>query len=139
MNYTVPQFIERETKIAGPFNFKQLIFLVSTFVADLFIYNFLPFWLFIVLGGLITLTALALIFVKINGIPLTTIIKNFFLFLGKPKLYLWQRKGFSPKVVKIDKNNALKNKNDKTSSPTISLAEKSSLKKVAFFIETKTK
>jgi hypothetical protein len=136
MNYTVPQFIERETKIAGPFNLKQLIFLVSVFLADLFMYNFLPFGLFIVLGGLITLAALALIFVKINGIPLTTVIKNFFLFLNKPKLYLWQRKGFSPKIIKIDKNNNIKD--NKTNVP-ISLVEKSSLKKVASFIETKTK
>jgi hypothetical protein len=51
-------------------------------------------------------------------------------------LYLWQRKGFSPKIIKIDKNNTIKD--NKTNVP-ISLVEKSSLKKVASFIETKTK
>jgi hypothetical protein len=138
MNYTVPQFIERETKIAGPFNLKQLIFLVSTFIADLFMYNFLPFGLFIVLGGLTTLTALALVFVKINGIPLTTVIKNFFLFLNRPKLYLWKRKGLAVKIVKLKKDDIQKNKDDK-GGLSVNMIEKSSIQKLYSFLETKTK
>jgi hypothetical protein len=138
MNYTVPQFIERETKIAGPFNLKQLIFLVSTFIADLFMYNFLPFGLFIVLGGLTTLTALALVFVKINGIPLTTVIKNFFLFLNRPKLYLWRRKGLAVKIVKLKKDDIQKNKDDK-GGLSVNMIEKSSIQKLYSFLETKTK
>lgn len=140
MPYVVPQFIERETKIAGPFTFKQLIFLLLAGGLGIFLYFSLPLPLFIVVAIILTIITFGLMFLKINGFSLPIIIKNFFAFLVKPRLYLWERKMISPKLIKIDKGSQVSSESaTKTQETKIAVYEKSSLKNLSTFLETKTR
>jgi len=93
MEYQVPQFIEEEAKIIGPFTLKQFGFLggaLAIVLITLMVTQNLAFTL--VIGTPIGLIAFALVFVKINGLPLPTIISWFFGYLFSPKKFLWEKK-----------------------------------------------
>ncbi len=126
--FTVPQFIERETKIVGPLTFKQLIVLGTATALCIAFYFLLPFSVFILgtiffLGG-----SAALLFVKINRTPLYLIIKNLLSFVFKPKMYLWKKKN-APPVLKIKPKRALEKKRERGSE--LKIAEEGHLKRVS--------
>lgn len=100
MLYTVPQFIEKEPKIAGPFTFKQLVFLLAAAGLAVFFYFVLPRFLFILAAIILGAGALALAFFRVGGIALPVVIKNFFVFLTRPRVYLWKKKQIPPKIIK---------------------------------------
>ena len=131
MQFTVPQFIERPAKIVGPLTFKQFIFVGIAGGICIFLYFTAPFSVFvgavIVLGG----GSLALAFLKIERIPLPIFIKNLFVFLSKPKVYLWKKKAVPPKIIKKE----LPEKEAKKTPPKI--ASKSLIRDLSTRIETK--
>ena len=99
MEFTVPQFIERAPRIVGPLTFKQFVFIGIAGGICLFLYFTVSFVTFIIAAIFIMGGALALAFFKIEKTALPIVIKNFFFFLFKSKIYLWKR-GFSMKVIK---------------------------------------
>ncbi len=98
MQFTIPQFIEREAKIVGPFTFKQFVFVGVAGGLCLFLYFTVSFTTFIVSAAFIMGIAFSLAFVKIKKTPLPIVIKNFFSFLTEPKVYLWEKKTSPPKI-----------------------------------------
>ena len=94
MRFTVPQFIEYETKVVGPLTFKQFIFIGIAGAACFVLYFTVDFPIFliscIVIGGI----ALAFAFFKVDGIPLANLLGNFLKFNLSPKMYLWKKKEF---------------------------------------------
>ena len=102
MRFTVPQFIEHEAKIIGPLTFKQFAILGFAGAICLFLF-FMARGLFII--GLIVVGggAIAFSFVKIQGVPLVTFVKHFFIFLFKPRLYLWKKKTSPPRFLVSEK------------------------------------
>lgn len=133
MQFTVPQFIEREPKIVGPFTFQQFIYLGTAGVISFVLYFIVPFHYFILITIILMLGALALALLKIGGRTLPTALKNFFFFFISPKIYLWGRKAISPKLIPKEKPEETKE------APVLTIAEKSQLKKLATKIETITK
>lgn len=133
MVYTVPQFIEKEPKIAGPFTFKQLAFVLAAAGLAVLLYFLLPLFLFvlaaIVLGG----TALALAFLRVGGISLPSVAKNFFVFLTKPKVYLWEKKTVFPKIIKTKEPP----KKELEGESVLKVAQGKLLRKLSAFLETK--
>ena len=116
MEFTVPQFIEKEAKIVGPFTFKQFIFIGIAGGVSIFMYFVLPFFLFIILAVPLVGVAFALAFLKVSRTSLPTFIVNFFTFFFKPKIYLWDKKTGSPKFLKKEKvmaQDLIKEKDDK--------------------------
>ena len=103
MEFTVPQFIEKEAKIVGPFTFKQFVFIGIAGTFCIFLFFTVPFSLFIILAIFLLGGAFALVFLKIEKVPLPVFIKNFFVFLFKPKAYLWKKKGTPSKFLKKEK------------------------------------
>lgn len=91
MQFQIPQFIEIEDKIVGPFSLRQLLYVVAGGVVAFMAFTFLPFFA----GALIALIALggtlALALIKINGQPLTRVAFAAAGFFWKPRLYLWKR------------------------------------------------
>ena len=93
MNFTIPQFIEMESKVVGPLTFKQFVFVAVGTVLSFSIYFSLgkavmPLALAliaIVMGG-----CCALAFVKIDGIDIVKVIQHFFVFSMAPRIFLWQ-------------------------------------------------
>ncbi len=100
MKFTVPQFIEKEAKIVGPFTFKQFIFIGIAGGICLFLFFTVPLYLFIIAAIVLLGGAFGLAFLKIGKTSLPIFIKNFFSFLFKPKIYLWKKKTSPPKFLR---------------------------------------
>lgn len=91
MQFQIPQFIEIEDKIAGPFSLKQLLYVVGGGMIAFLAFNALP----VLAGSIVAIIAvggsLALALVKVNGQPLPRIALAAVGFFWKPRLYLWKR------------------------------------------------
>lgn len=134
MEFTVPQFIEREAKIVGPFTFKQFIFIGTAGGICLFLYFVLPLSVSIIVAVILLGGAFALAFLKIGRTSLPVFIKNFFIFLFKPKIYLWRKKGAPPKVLRREEKVI---KEEFKKEPTLKLTRGSKLSELFTHLESK--
>ena len=91
MRYQVPQFIEIEDKIIGPFTIKQFIYVVGGLGMSFIVYSYTPFIIAIVLIALIESLSLALAFYKVNNKPFIDFLESAFLFYTKQNLYIWKK------------------------------------------------
>ena len=91
MQFQIPQFIEIEDKIAGPFSLRQLLYVVGGAVVAFLAFTTLPFLAAAIIAIISIGGTLALALVKINGQPLTRIAFAAAGFFWKPRLYLWKR------------------------------------------------
>lgn len=91
MRFQVPQFIEVEDKIFGPFSFKQFIYLVGGVGIAYVLYRLLPLFIAILFIVPILGLAGALAFYQVNGKPFIHTLEAAFHYLNKKKLYLWQK------------------------------------------------
>lgn len=89
--FQVPQFITVEDKIIGPFTIKQFLYLGSAALLIVGLYQLFIGFIFYTLAILIGALGASLAFLKINQQPLPLIIKNFFFYLIRPKLYIWKK------------------------------------------------
>jgi hypothetical protein len=135
MEFSIPQFIEREPKIIGPLTLKQFIYIGSAGGLALILYFTIPFFYFILASIVLVLSALALAFLNINGIPLPTVIKNFLFFSIAPRIYIWKKTEF-PLYKKVVEKKLPKRKVEETKEEAILKAEsESNLKKLRTHIE----
>lgn len=136
----MPQFIEMEPKVVGPFTFKQFVF-VGIAGAVCFMLYFLigktNFFLFLLISIVLMGGALALAFLKIGGRSLPTILGNSLKFLFSPKLYVWQKREFKIEVFK--KEEKVKKAEEKTEELPLKIAKDSRLKKLRTEVEIKTR
>lgn len=138
MRFEVPQFIESETKIAGPLTFRQLLYLMVAGGIVIFFYYTLAqanFALFIILAIISLLVGSAFAFLKISGYSFSVFLKNFLGFFVGSKVYLWERK--IPSVKLIEKKE--QEKKEKKEPKTLKIAEKSQLNKISAEIEMNSK
>lgn len=91
MRFEVPQFIEVEDKIIGPFTWRQFVYLAGGAGAALVLYFTLPFFLFIFVGVPIVILAGFLAFHKVNDRPFSNFLESGFNYFRKNKLYLWRK------------------------------------------------
>ena len=92
MRFEVPQFIEVEDKIFGPFTWKQFIYLAGGAGACVVLYLTVPFFFFIIFGlPLVALTGF-LSFHRVNNRPFSIFLESFVQYLTHNKLYLWKRR-----------------------------------------------
>ncbi|MDO8565064.1 MAG: PrgI family protein [bacterium] len=91
MRFQVPQFIEVEDKIFGPFTFKQFIYLAGGVGAAVVLYTLLPKFLAILLALPILVFAAALTFYKPNDKPFIHLVEAFFNYTLTNKLYIWKK------------------------------------------------
>ncbi len=92
MQFQVPQFIEREAQVVGPFTFRQFAFLAAAGGAAFILYFILPFVLFaaasVVLAGFGLLAA----FAQVGGKSLPAVFVDFLSFHMGGKMYYWKKK-----------------------------------------------
>jgi len=92
MQFKVPQFLEIEDKIFGPFTFKEFIYLVGGAGLCFVLYKILGLYWgaipILIAGGL----SLALIFYRPNNKPFINMIEAGFNYLRQDKLYIWKRR-----------------------------------------------
>lgn len=91
MQFQIPQFIEIEDKIAGPFSLRQLLYVVGGGVVAFLAFTTLPFLAAVIIALISVGGTLALALVKVNGQPLTRVAFAAAGFFWKPRLYLWKR------------------------------------------------
>ncbi len=91
MRYQVPQFIEFDSKIIGPFSFKQFIYLLGGVGGTYLIYKI--FGIFPGILFILVLWALtgSLAFVKINNKDFVDVLAAAFSYITKSKLYIWKK------------------------------------------------
>ncbi|PIR68355.1 hypothetical protein COU49_01400 [Candidatus Nomurabacteria bacterium CG10_big_fil_rev_8_21_14_0_10_35_16] len=92
MRFKVPQFLEIEDKIFGPFTFKEFVYLVGGIGLCFILYRLLGIWI----GGIpiiiVASFSLALTFYKPNNKPFINLIESMFLYSFQNKLYIWKRR-----------------------------------------------
>ena len=87
MRFQVPQFIETETKIVGPFTLKQFLFVAGGISMIVVEYMILPGMFFVVLALLTGGFFAALAFLKINDQPFLNYFAYFLAYLFGAKRY----------------------------------------------------
>lgn len=92
MHYNVPQFIDIEDKIVGPFTAKQLLWLFGLGGILLLMWMMMESKFNFVIGAIpISMIFLAFAFYRPYGQPFSKFVGSMFMFLVKPKIYMWKR------------------------------------------------
>ncbi len=92
MRFQIPQFIDVEDKIFGPFTLKQFIYIVggaSIAVAGVVT---LGVFLGLLVASPIVVLSVALAFYKPNNRPFVFMLESAFKYFTKDKLYIWNKK-----------------------------------------------
>lgn len=106
MRFVVPQFIEREMKVAWFFTFKQFVFILAGAALCFFLYFTIAakhFFLFLLLSIVIMGTTFTLAMVQIQGRPLTTLLISFIMYNIGGRRYVWKKKVITPKILEMPK------------------------------------
>ena len=91
MEYQVPQFIEVEDKIFGPFTLKQFVYVAGGVGLCAILLLYLPLILGILLAIPVAAFTAALAFYKINNKPFVDILEAAFNYYIGNRLYLWKK------------------------------------------------
>lgn len=133
MQFKVPQFIDIEDKLFGPFTFRQFVYMVGGAGMIFVVYKVLPLWIGIFL--IIPIAALAglLTFYKINNKPFIYYLQAGINYIVSSKLYIWKQRLVKP---------GDKKKEDETAPETTSIVpmtSSSSLKDLAWSLDVQEK
>jgi len=109
MRFEVPQFIDKEDKIFGPFTWKQSIYLAGGGGICAVSYFTLPFIIFVLIGVPIGGLALLLTFYPINDRPFEYFLEAMIYFYKHNRIYYWRKKS----------NIVYRNKIEETTSPRL--------------------
>jgi len=132
--YPIPQFIEQEGKIAFFISFRQFFYIVGAGTICFLLYFVLPRLLFIIFSAIISISAIGLAFITINGTPIINVLLNSLGFSMGSKNYVWKKKE-SPFPFKTIKRVQLK----KIEEGPVLKTQESRLKKIHTEVELKTK
>ena len=91
MKFQVPQFIETETKLIGPFTLKQFLWLAGGGSLIFFFFLILPQLIFFVVAIPIGAVFAALAFIKIGEIPLMNYALYGIGYFWNPKQYIFKK------------------------------------------------
>lgn len=97
MQFLVPQFIERNPKIFGPFTFKQFVIIGSAIAISVGLFFVLPYNTFLICAFFLIGGATLFVFFRVGKEPLPTYLKNLAFFSTAPKTYIWQKKQITKK------------------------------------------
>lgn len=92
MRFQVPQFIDVEDKIFGPFTLKQFIYLAGAASVAVAMVTFFGPFLGLLISSPILILAVALAFFKVNNRPFVHTLESAFKYFIKDKLYIWHKK-----------------------------------------------
>ena len=100
MQFKVPQFLDIEDKIFGPFTFREFVYLAGGAGLCFILYKLLGLILgaipILIVGGF----AAALTFYRPNNKPFVNMLEAWFKYLIQDKLYIWKDGGESENKVK---------------------------------------
>ena len=91
MRFQVPQFINIEDKLLGPFSIKQFVYLVGGGSMIYIVFSYLPWYLSIFIIVPVAAFTIALAFLKPNGKPFIFLVQAAVQYFLSSRLYLWRR------------------------------------------------
>jgi hypothetical protein len=104
MQFKVPQFIDVEDKLFGPFTFRQFAYLVGGAGIIFVLYKLLPLWIgiFLILpvAGLVFL----LVFYQINQKPFIFYLQAGLEYLFSSKLFIWKQRLVKPENKEVEED-----------------------------------
>lgn len=92
MQFKVPQFLDIEDKIFGPFTFREFVYLAGGAGLCFTLYKLLGLLLGIIPMIAVAGIALAFTFYRPNNKPFINMVEAGFNFLVQDKLYIWKRR-----------------------------------------------
>jgi len=129
MRFQIPQFIDVEDKIFGPFTLKQFIYLAGGASVTVALTTFMGLFFGLLISSPIIILSLALAFYRVNNRPFINILESAFKYGLKDKLYIWQKKEEEDK----------KEENKKYSSLIVPNLSESKLKDMNWELDVKKK
>ncbi len=129
--FTVPQFIDVESKVIGPITARQFLIFVATSVLGGAAYLAFDFALFLTVATFLVILAGSFAFLKINGRPFHFFVLNLIQTFKKPGLRVWNHK--KGKDLKAD----IINIKYKEQIPTKEFFDKSRLAELSLVVDTK--
>ena len=96
MRFEVPQFIEVEDKIFGPFTWKQFVYLAGGAGAAFILFLFFPFFIALILAAPVAALVAALAFYPVNNRPFAIFLESVTTYFTKSRLYLWKKRENTP-------------------------------------------
>lgn len=91
MRFEVPQFIEIEDKIFGPFTWRQFVYLAGGVGLAIVLFFVAPFWVTFVVGIPLSLLAAALAFYPVNNRPFSVLLEAMWNYYKNNRVYHWRR------------------------------------------------
>lgn len=91
MQFKVPQFLDIEDTIFGPFTFKQFVYLAGGGGLCFVIYKLMGFLLGFIPMAIVAGFACVLTFYRPNGKPFINMLEAGFKYVVNDKLYVWKR------------------------------------------------
>ena len=91
MRFQLPQFIETETKIVGPFTLQQFLWIAGGAAFVFLLYTLVSGILFFIFAIPIAIIFLALAFLKVEGVPLIVYASYGLSYLTNPKKYIFKK------------------------------------------------
>lgn len=91
MQFKVPQFIDIEDKVFGPFTFRQFVYLAGGAGLVYLAFKFLPIFISIFVAPALAALALALTFFRYNDKPFINVLESFIKYYSRSRLYLWHK------------------------------------------------
>ena len=138
MQYSVPQFIEREAQIIGSLHFKQIIFLAGAAGIGFLLWSILPRPIALLVVPLIVVGGLALAFLKPGGRPLADVLTYALSYLFSSRRYLWKKEEIKTDFpIVFDEVNSKKKALSLENPDLLEFAPRGRLDKLKSFIETK--
>ncbi|MCA9366150.1 PrgI family protein [Candidatus Kaiserbacteria bacterium] len=93
MRFEVPQFIEIEDKIFGPFTWRQFIYIGGGAGIATVLFFVAPFFIFVLFGLPIAGLTFLLGFYPINNQPFSIFLESMVGYFRNSRLYLWRKSG----------------------------------------------
>lgn len=90
MQFQIPQFIEAEDKIIGPFSLRQFLYVGGGVGSSMIFYFLVDFWLWLPIAVVLTSLGIGFGLVKINGRPLPATAFSALQYFWKPHKYLFR-------------------------------------------------
>ena len=103
MQFRVPQFIDMEDKVFGPFTLKQFGYIVGAGGVSFVIWTFIPIKFFAILIILpVVGLFLALAFVKYNNRSFADVLESAFAYYTGAKIYTWKQPELKKEETSVD-------------------------------------
>ncbi|MES2416353.1 MAG: PrgI family protein [Patescibacteria group bacterium] len=134
MQFKVPQFLDIEDKIFGPFTFRQFAYLAGGGGLCFVLYRALPLYIGFIPIAIVAGLALALSFYKVNNKPFIFVVESAFKYLFADKLYIWKRR-LKEKNEKQVKDTSSEENKERIESARASRLNTSRLKDLAWSLD----